>query len=75
MTERDDRKVNRIRNTFHYRGYDIFVEVDTESCSGLSFSIPDKDINLPNTFCTFAYFDDLDRFIDCNRDWDVYMGK
>lgn len=70
-----DKASERKRNTFNYKGFDIFVEVDPESCSGLSFNIPDKDIKLPNTFCTFAYFDDLDRFIECGRDWDIYLGN
>lgn len=70
-----DKANDRKRNTFSYKGFEIFVEVDQESCSGLSFSIPDKDIDLPNTFCTFAYFDDLDRFIECGRNWDIYLGN
>ena len=68
-------KLHRDRNTFVYRGISIFVEPNPESKSGLSFCIPDKDLDLPNTFCTFAYFDDLDRFIDCGRDWNVYSGN
>ena len=58
-----DRQLIRQRNTFQHKGVDIIVEVDEESVSGISFLIPDKGLNLPNTFCSFAYFDDLDRFI------------
>lgn len=75
MFDINDRALTRSRNTFVYKGFSIFVEVDPDSCSGLSFSIPDKDLKLSNTFCTFAYFDDLDRFIECDRDWDKYIGK
>jgi hypothetical protein len=70
-----DRLKDRERNTFEYSGVPIFVEADPESISGISFSIPDKDLNLPNTFCSFAYFDDLKRFIDCGQDWNLYLGK
>ena len=64
---------NRLRNTFKYRGYDIFVEYDPESVSNLSFSIPDR--SLPNSYFIFAYFDDLDRFITCGLDWEKFSGK
>ena len=65
-------KEDRTRNTFKYRGYDIFVEYDPESVSNLSFNIPDR--SLPNSYFTFAYFDDLDRFISCGLDWDKFSG-
>lgn len=67
-----DRSGDRKRNTFEYSGVSIFVEADPESISGISFSIPDKDLNLPSTFCSFAYFDDLKRFIDCGQDWGTF---
>lgn len=70
-----DRDFIRKRNTFQHKGFDIIVEADSESVSGISFNIHDKDIDLQNAYCTFAYFDDLDRFIDCGRDWDIYLGK
>jgi len=65
---------DRERNTFKYKGYDITVETDIESVSGLSFLIPDR--NLPgHSYHTFAYFDDIDRFIKCGCDWDKFLGK
>ena len=67
MTDRD-------RNTFKYKGYDISVEVDPESISGISFLMPDRSIPGKSYF-TFAYFDDVDRFIKCNCDWDQFLGK
>jgi len=67
-----DRSADRQRNTFEYSRVSIFVEADPESISGISFSIPDKDLNLLNTFCSFAYFDDLKQFIDCGQDWELF---
>ena len=34
---------DRERNTFKYKGYDVTVEVDTESVSGISFLIPNRE--------------------------------
>lgn len=65
---------DRERNTFKYKGYDISVEADTESISGISFLMPDRSIPGQSYF-TFAYFDDVDRFIKCNCDWDKFLGK
>ena len=68
-----DRSKDRLRNTFKYKGYDIFVEYDPESVSNLSFSIPDR--SLPKSYFTFAYFDDVDRFISCGLDWNKFSNK
>lgn len=65
---------DRQRNTFKYKGYDISVEADPESKSGISFLMPDRSIP-GSSYFTFAYFDDVDRFIKCNCDWDKFLGK
>lgn len=60
---------DRERNTFKYNNIDVIVEADTESVSGISFLI--KDANLPgNAYSSFAYFDDVKRFIDLGCDWE-----
>lgn len=60
---------DRQRNTFQYNNTDIIVESDIESVSGISFLI--KDTSLPcNAYSSFAYFDDVKRFIDCGCNWD-----
>ena len=59
---------DRERNTFQYNNVDIIVEADVESVSGISFLIKDK--SLPgNAYSSFAYFDDVKRFIDLGCDW------
>ena len=63
---------DRERNTFQYSGVDIIVETDVESVSGISFLI--KDNSLPgNAYFSFAYFDDVKRFVDCGCDWDKML--
>lgn len=64
---------DKSRNTFKYRGYDISVEYDANSVSNLSFMIPDR--SLPNSFFSFAYFDELDEFISSGLNWDKFMNK
>lgn len=61
------------RNTFKYKGYDISVVPDEESVSGLSFKIPDR--SFPKSYFTFAYFDDIDKFIKVGCDWDKFLGR
>ena len=63
--------IDRQRNTFKYKGYDISVEADPESKSGISFLMPDRSIP-GRSYFAFAYFDDVDRFIKCNCNWDDY---
>ena len=63
---------DRERNTFKYKGYDVTVEVDTESVSGLSFLMPNRECP-GKSFYAFAYFDNVDKFIRCNCNWDVYL--
>ena len=65
MTDRD-------RNTFKYKGYDVTVEADSESVSGISFLVPNRE--LPGrSFYAFSYFDGVEKFIKCNCDWDTYL--
>jgi hypothetical protein len=60
---------DRERNTLQYNNIDVIVEEDVESVSGISFLI--KDTSLPGkAFYSFAYFDDVKRFIDNGCDWD-----
>lgn len=62
---------DRERNTFKYKGYDVTVEADPESVSGISFLMPNRE--LPGkSFYAFAYFDGVEKFIKCNCDWDKY---
>lgn len=62
---------DRERNTLQYNNVDIIVEPDSESVSGISFLIRDK--SLPgNAYSSFAYFDDVKRFIDCDCNWDKF---
>lgn len=64
--------IDRDRNTFKYKGYDVTVEADSESVSGISFLLPNRE--LPGkSFYAFAYFDDVEKFIKCNCDWDKYL--
>jgi hypothetical protein len=63
---------DRERNTFQYKDVDIIVEADAESISGISFMI--RDTSLPGSaYFTFAYFDDVKRFIACDCDWDKML--
>lgn len=63
---------DRERNTLQYSGVDIIVETDVESVSGISFLI--RDNSLPgNAYFSFAYFDDVKRFVDCGCDWDKML--
>lgn len=60
---------DRERNTFQYKDVDIIVENDVESVSGISFLIRDK--SLPGkAYFSFAYFDDVKRFVDLGCNWD-----
>lgn len=60
---------DRERNTFQYNNVNIIVEADVESISGISFLIRDESIP-GNAYSSFAYFDDVKRFVDCGCDWD-----
>ena len=60
---------DRERNTLQYNNIDIIVEADVESISGISFLIRDESIP-GNAYSSFAYFDDVKRFVDCGCDWD-----
>lgn len=62
---------DRERNTFSYNNVDIIVESDIESVSGISFLIRDKSF-AGNAYSSFAYFDDVKRFIDCGCDWNKF---
>lgn len=63
------KKTDRQRNTFEYKNTQVSVEPDIESVSGISFLIPDS--SLPgNAYSAFAYFDDVQKFIECGCDWD-----
>ena len=63
---------DRERNTLVYNNVDVIVESDIESVSGISFLIRDK--SLPgNAYSSFAYFDDVDRFIKCGCDWNKFI--
>lgn len=63
---------NRERNTFQYKETDVIVEPDAESVSGISFLI--KDDSIPgNAYYSFAYMDDVRRFIDVGCDWDKFI--
>lgn len=63
---------DRERNTFKYKNIDIIVEPDIESVSGISFLI--KDASLPfNSYSAFAYFDDVQHFVDCGCCWDRFV--
>jgi len=65
---------NRERNTFQYNETDVIVEPDTESVSGISFLI--KDNSIPgNAYSSFAFFDDVKRFIDTGCDWDRFINS
>jgi len=60
---------DRQRNTFQYNEVDVIVEADVESVSGISFLV--RDTKLPgNAYSSFAYYDDVRRFIDFGCDWD-----
>ena len=62
---------DRERNTIQYNETDVIVEPDTESVSGISFLI--KDNSIPgNAYSSFAYFDDVRRFIDLGCNWDKF---
>lgn len=65
---------DRERNTFKYGEYDITVLADDESVSGISFLIPNNELPR-NSFYSFAYFDDVDKFIKCDCNWDKFLGK
>lgn len=65
---------DRERNTFKYKGYDVTVERDEESVSGISFLVPNRE--LPGkSYYAFAYFDEIDKFILCGCNWDKFLGK
>ena len=58
------------RNTFKYRGYDVTVKYSPYTPSHLEFLIPDR--SQPNTYFSFAYFDEIDDLIAVGLDWDKY---
>ena len=63
---------DRQRNTFQYNQVDIIVEADIESVSGISFLV--RDESLPGeAYSAFAYYDDVKKFIDCNRNWSEFL--